>query len=33
MIARIAEVLANFQQSGSNWVFQRVNQLEIHFAN
>ena len=33
MTARIAEVLANFQQSGSNWVFQRVNQLEIHFAN
>ena len=33
MIARIAEVLANFQRSGSNWVFQRVNQLEIHFAN
>ena len=33
MIARIAEVLANFQQSGSNWVFQRVNKLEIHFAN
>ena len=33
MIVRIAEVLANFQQSGSNWVFQRVNQLEIHFAN
>ena len=24
MIARIAEVLANFQRSGSNWVFQRV---------
>ena len=33
IIARIAEVLANFQRSGSNWVFQRVNQLEIHFAN
>ena len=33
MIARIAEVLANFHQSGSNWVFQRVNQLEFHFAN
>ena len=33
MIARIGEVLANFQRSGSNWVFQRVNQLEIHFAN
>ena len=33
MIARIEEVLANFQQSGSNWVFQRIIQLEIHFAN
>ena len=33
MIARIGEVLANFQQSGSNWVFQRVNQLEIHMAD
>ena len=33
MIARIAEVLANFQQSGSNWVFQSVGRLEIHFAN
>ena len=33
MFARIAEVLANFQRSGSNWVFQRVGQLEIHFAN
>ena len=33
MIARIREVLANFQRSGSNWVFQRVNQLEIHMAD
>ena len=33
MIARIAEVLANFQRSGSNWVFQSVGRLEIHFAN
>ena len=33
MIARIGEILANFQQSGSNWVFQSVGQLEIHFAN
>ena len=33
MIARIAEVLANFQQSGSNWVFQQIIRLEIHFAN
>ena len=33
MIARIGEVLANFQRSGSNWVFQRVNQLEIHMAD
>ena len=33
MIARIEEVLANFQQSGSNWVFQRIIRLEIHFAN
>ena len=28
-----AEVLANFQRSGSNWVFQSVGRLEIHFAN
>ena len=33
MIARIGEVLTNFQRSGSNWVFQRVNQLEIHMAD
>ena len=33
MIARIEEVLANFQQSGSNWVFQHIIRLEIHFAN
>ena len=33
MIARIEEVLANFQQSGSNWVFQEIIRLEIHFAN
>ena len=33
MIARIEEVLANFQQSGSNWVFQEIQRLEIHFAN
>ena len=33
MIARIEEVLANFQQSGSNWVFQELQRLEIHFAN
>ena len=33
MIARIGEVLANFQQSGSNWVFQQIIRLEIHFAN
>ena len=33
MIARIEEVLANFQQSGSNWVFQQIRRLEIHFAN
>ena len=33
MIARIREVLANFQRSGSYWVFQRVNQLEIHMAD
>ena len=33
MIARIEEVLANFQQSGSNWVFQRIIRLEFHFAN
>ena len=33
MIARIEEVLANFQQRGSNWVFQEIIRLEIHFAN
>ena len=33
MIERIGEVLANFQQSGSNWVFVKVNQLEIHMAD
>ena len=33
MIARIGEVLANFQQSGSNWVFQKIIRLEIHFTN
>ena len=33
MIARIEEVLTNFQQSGSNWVFQEIQRLEIHFAN
>ena len=33
MIARIGEVLANFQQSGSNWVFVKVNQLQIHMAD
>ena len=33
MIVRIEEVLANFQQSGSNWVFQQIIRLEIHFAN
>ena len=32
MIARISEVLANVQQNGSNWVFVKVNQLEIHLA-
>ena len=30
MIARIEEVLANFQQSGSNWVFQEIQRLEIY---
>ena len=33
MITRIEEVLARFQQSGSNWVFQQIIRLEIHFAN
>ena len=32
IIARIGEVLANFQRSGSNWVFVSINQLEIHMA-
>ena len=32
MIARIGEVLANVQQNGSNWVFVKVNQLEIHLV-
>ena len=33
IIARIGEVLANFQRSGSNWVFVSINQLEIHMAD
>ena len=33
IIARISEVLANFQRSGSNWVFVSINQLEIHMAD
>ena len=33
IIARIGEVLANFQRSGSNWVFVSINQLQIHMAD
>ena len=33
MVGRIGEVLANFQRNGSNWIFEKVNQLEIHMAN
>ena len=33
MIARINENIANFQRSGSNWVFVSINQLEIHMAD
>ena len=33
MIARIDEVLANFQRRGSNWVFVSINQLKIHIAD
>ena len=33
IIARIGEVLANFQRSGSNWVFVKFNQLQIHMAD
>ena len=33
IITRIGEVLANFQRSGSNWVFVSINQLEIHMAD
>ena len=33
IIARIDEVIANFQQRGSNWVFVSINQLEIHIAD
>ena len=33
MIGRIIELIANFQQNGSNWVFERVNQLQIHLAD
>ena len=33
MIIRIYENIANFQQSGSNWVIVSINQLEIHLGN
>ena len=33
MVARIKELISNFQNNGSNWVFDEVVQLEIHFAN
>ena len=33
MIERIIELIANFQQNGSNWVFERINQLQIHLAD
>ena len=33
MVERIKELISNFQNNGSNWVFDRVIQLEIHFAN
>ena len=32
MIARIEEVLANFQQSGSNWVFQDYSKIGNSFC-
>ena len=33
MIMRIGENIANFQRSGSNWVFARINQLAIHLGD
>ena len=32
MVERMLEKLANFQKQGSNWRFERVKQLEIHFV-
>ena len=32
MTARINENMANFQRGGSNWVFVKINRLEIHMA-
>ena len=32
MIARIGEIIANFQRRGSNWQFVVVNHLEIHLG-
>ena len=33
MVARIEEIISKFKNNGSNWVFDRIIQLEIHFAN
>ena len=33
MTARINENMANFQRGGSNWVFVKINRLEIHMAD
>ena len=33
MVSRIEEILSNFQQNGSNWVFEQIKYLEIHLAD
>ena len=33
MTARINENMASFQRGGSNWVFVKINRLEIHMAD
>ena len=33
MVERILELISNYQNMGSNWVFIQINNLEIHFAN
>ena len=33
MVSRIEEILSNFQQNGSNWVFEQIKYLEIHLTD